>query len=65
MISSFPMSNQLDWNKTSKKIVLIGTSTGGPRALTRSHYKIPTNIQAPILIVQHMPAGFTKSLAHA
>lgn len=51
------------WNKTSKKIVLIGTSTGGPRALQKVITKLPASIQAPILIVHHMPAGFTKSLA--
>lgn len=51
------------WNKVSKKIVLIGTSTGGPRALQEVITKIPASIKAPILIVQHMPAGFTKSLA--
>ena len=52
-----------DWNRTSKKVVLIGTSTGGPRALQEVITRIPKDIQAPILIVQHMPAGFTKSLA--
>ena len=52
-----------DWSRVSKKVVLIGTSTGGPRALQTVITKIPKNIQAPILIVQHMPAGFTKSLA--
>lgn len=52
-----------DWSRTSKKVVLIGTSTGGPRALQEVITKIPKTIQAPILIVQHMPAGFTKSLA--
>lgn len=54
---------QKDWSKTSKKIVVIGTSTGGPRALQEVITKLPASIQAPILIVQHMPAGFTKSLA--
>lgn len=54
---------KVDWSRTSKKIVLIGTSTGGPRALQEVITKIPQNISAPILIVQHMPAGFTKSLA--
>lgn len=47
-----------------KKIVCIGTSTGGPRALQCVLTKLPSEIQAPILIVQHMPAGFTKSLAN-
>ena len=56
-------SNKVDWSKASKKIILIGTSTGGPRALQEVITKIPANIDAPILIVQHMPAGFTKSLA--
>lgn len=51
------------WNQASKKIVLIGTSTGGPRALQEVITKLPASIKAPILIVQHMPAGFTKSLA--
>ena len=52
-----------EWSRTSKKVVLIGTSTGGPRALQEVITKLPKQIQAPILIVQHMPAGFTKSLA--
>jgi len=57
------MKSHAEWNKAGKKIVLIGTSTGGPRALQEVITKIPKTIQAPILIVQHMPAGFTKSLA--
>lgn len=56
-------SKKIEWSKTSKKIILIGTSTGGPRALQEVITKIPANVDAPILIVQHMPAGFTKSLA--
>lgn len=51
------------WNSHSKKMVLIGTSTGGPRALQEVITRLPEDIPAPILIVQHMPAGFTKSLA--
>jgi two-component system chemotaxis response regulator CheB len=46
-----------------KRIICIGTSTGGPRALQRVLTELPGNINAPVLIVQHMPAGFTKSLA--
>lgn len=52
------------WHAASKKIIVIGTSTGGPRALQEVITKLPEHIQAPILIVQHMPAGFTKSLAN-
>lgn len=46
-----------------KKIIAIGTSTGGPRALQHVLTKFPATIDAPIFIVQHMPKGFTKSLA--
>lgn len=53
-----------NWGSTSKKIVCIGTSTGGPRALQLVVTKLPKNIQAPVLVVQHMPPGFTKSLAN-
>lgn len=49
--------------RNSKKIVCIGTSTGGPRALQQVLSSLPADIDAPILVVQHMPAGFTKSLA--
>ncbi|OZU90302.1 chemotaxis response regulator protein-glutamate methylesterase [Virgibacillus indicus] len=47
----------------SKTIIAIGTSTGGPRALQRVLADLGNDIAAPILIVQHMPKGFTKSLA--
>ncbi|MCP1190264.1 chemotaxis response regulator protein-glutamate methylesterase [Priestia flexa] len=49
--------------KPLKKVVCIGTSTGGPRALQDVLTMLPATIPVPILIVQHMPAGFTSSLA--
>ncbi|WP_100404466.1 protein-glutamate methylesterase/protein-glutamine glutaminase [Bacillus solitudinis] len=50
-------------NVFMRKLVAIGTSTGGPKALKEVLTKIPASIKAPIVIVQHMPPGFTHSLA--
>ncbi|KAA9025857.1 CheB methylesterase domain-containing protein [Niallia endozanthoxylica] len=55
---------ETNWNHTTNKIILIGTSTGGPRALQTVLSGLPKKIAAPIVIVQHMPSGFTKSLAN-
>jgi two-component system chemotaxis response regulator CheB len=47
----------------SKRVVLIATSTGGPRALAELIPALPSPLGAGGMIVQHMPAGFTASLA--
>lgn len=44
-------------------IVAIGISTGGPNALREVFAKIDPKLNRPILVVQHMPAGFTKEFA--
>ncbi|PFA67863.1 chemotaxis response regulator protein-glutamate methylesterase [Bacillus sp. AFS015802] len=46
------------------KMILIGTSTGGPRALQSVLTGLPRHLAAPIVVVQHMPPGFTRSLAN-
>ena len=45
------------------KLVALACSTGGPKALQSVIPKLPKNLDAPMVLVQHMPAGFTKSMA--
>ena len=46
-----------------KTIVALCCSTGGPRALQEIIPKLPANFHTPVVLVQHMPDGFTKTLA--
>jgi two-component system chemotaxis response regulator CheB len=45
------------------KVLFIGSSTGGPRALNSLVPDLPADLPAAVVIVQHMPVGFTRSLA--
>ena len=49
--------------RQTDKTVLIASSTGGPKALATLFSGLPKGFPAPVLIVQHMPAGFTASFA--
>ena len=50
-------------NSSSFPIVAVGASSGGPRALNKLFSDIGENSPAAFVIVQHMPAGFTETLA--
>lgn len=63
--NSFIKSEALTLEKHDgrKRIVAIASSTGGPNALQKLIPLLPHNLAAPVVIVQHMPVGFTKTLA--
>ena len=45
------------------KLVALACSTGGPKSLQTVIPLLPANLDAPVVLVQHMPKGFTNSLA--
>lgn len=58
-----PAVNAATVKRKAYKLVAIGTSTGGPVALQRVLTQLPANFPAPIVLIQHMPAAFTKAFA--
>jgi two-component system, chemotaxis family, protein-glutamate methylesterase/glutaminase len=49
--------------ETASKVLVVGASTGGPRALAALLAAIPRNFPGGVLVAQHMPPGFTATLA--
>ncbi len=47
----------------AQRVIAVACSTGGPRALAAVLPRIPHDLRAALLVVQHMPAGFTRTLA--
>jgi two-component system, chemotaxis family, protein-glutamate methylesterase/glutaminase len=45
------------------QLIMVGTSTGGPQALTLLIAGLPSELQAPVAVVLHIPYGYTQSLA--
>lgn len=58
-----PTTSDKPFDASQATVVGIGISTGGPAALSNLLPKLPVNLGVPLLIVQHMPPMFTKSLA--
>jgi two-component system, chemotaxis family, protein-glutamate methylesterase/glutaminase len=54
---------QLDPLVSRRKILVVGTSTGGPQALTRLLALLPADFPLPIAIALHIPAEYTEALA--
>jgi two-component system chemotaxis response regulator CheB len=49
--------------KTADQVIAVGISTGGPNALTYMLPLLPSDLPSGVLVVQHMPAGFTEVFA--
>lgn len=62
-VPSIPEKSAFKAATRHASVVAIGSSTGGPKALMDIFRKLPADIDVPCLVVQHMPAIFTKSLA--
>jgi two-component system chemotaxis response regulator CheB len=68
MILTFPPSRRKDTHRqtlprTPSLVVAIGVSTGGPNALQYLFSQLPGDFPGTILVVQHMPEGFTEMFA--
>jgi two-component system chemotaxis response regulator CheB len=61
-VAATPTGSSLSPN-SRYKLLAIGTSTGGPVALQTILTQLPANFPYPIVLVQHMPAAFTKAFA--
>lgn len=57
-----PKSPMMARNKRAE-LIMLGTSTGGPQALTRLTAALPGDLKAPLMMVLHIPAGYTHALA--
>lgn len=57
------LKKELGTAKARNKIIALACSTGGPKALQSVIPYLPAGLDAPMVLVQHMPAGFTKSMA--
>lgn len=62
-VEKMPVNKSTYSASKGSKIVALACSTGGPKALQSVIPYLPANLDAPMVLVQHMPTGFTKSMA--
>jgi len=58
-----PKPKGIQISNTSERLVVIGSSTGGPSTIQKILNELPTDIPTGILVVQHMPKNFTSQFA--
>jgi len=58
-----PISNFSNRTFSTSQVIVIGSSTGGPNMVNQILSELPADIPAAVLVVQHMPKGFTASFA--
>jgi two-component system chemotaxis response regulator CheB len=54
---------KISYGRVSTELVVVGTSTGGPQALTQFFKMLPADFTIPIAVALHIPAGYTAPLA--
>ncbi len=62
-VKRFERRNAAPVRARGNKLIALACSTGGPKSLQSVIPKLPANMDAPMVLVQHMPKGFTLSLA--
>ncbi len=65
-VGATPRSGQkapIDTKKAPNRVIAIGVSTGGPQALQYVFSQLPADFPGAIVVVQHMPEGFTEMFA--
>ncbi len=60
---SSPRAEVVEDSEVTPEIIALGTSTGGPKALQDILPQLPADLPLPMIVVQHMPAGFTAPFA--
>ncbi|APX95457.1 chemotaxis-specific protein-glutamate methyltransferase CheB [Natronorubrum daqingense] len=58
-----PTPLELEGTHADDPTIVIGASTGGPKIVEGLFARLPVDLEAKVLVVQHMPAGFTERFA--